>query len=492
MALQKLTLLHNNDMHGAFLPAEKDGVKTGGISLLSGLIKKTRKENDNVVYANAGDMFRGSVIDSEYKGISTINLMNYLSPDVVTVGNHEVDYGIAHLLFLEKCAKFPIINANLYIKSNFARLFRPYEILNVNGLHIMFIGVLTDEVLASTRSEEVIGSFIDIWEVAREIGVIIDNYKTVRIDLTVLLTHIGIEEDRKLAALLDERWGVDLIIGGHSHTLLTEPEIVNGIPIVQTGMGTDHLGRFDLTIDDEAHEVVHWRWQCLDVNETVTDPDETMEELLENYKSETDAKYQRVVANFERKLTHPNRYQETELGNLFADLLQVDSSFEIMLIASGAIRKKEMGPILTYQDLTECLPYDDPVCMFNVTGKQFRHMMKYMLRDEALKDDAHSEFYQVSKGVRMVYDQATHEFEEFSLNGEEIRDEQMIRIAMTEGYHFGGFSEFFDLPVEEVLKNGKPRTVITSQMAIFLELLGSMKTVDSRIEGRIVIKNRIR
>ena len=63
-------------------------------------------------------MFRGSVIDSEYKGLSTIELMNYLAPDVVSLGNHEVDYGIAHLLFLEKCAKFPIINADLYIKLN--------------------------------------------------------------------------------------------------------------------------------------------------------------------------------------------------------------------------------------------------------------------------------------------------------------------------------------------------------------------------------------
>ena len=80
-----------------------------------------------MIYLNAGDMFRGSIIDSEYLGLSTINMMNMLRPDVTAVGNHEVDYGIAHLLFLEKCAKFPIINANLFVTMNNARLFQPYH-----------------------------------------------------------------------------------------------------------------------------------------------------------------------------------------------------------------------------------------------------------------------------------------------------------------------------------------------------------------------------
>lgn len=60
-------------------------------------------------------MFRGSVIDSEYQGLSTVEIVNMLSPDVVTIGNHETDYGLSHLLFIEKCANFPIINANLHI-----------------------------------------------------------------------------------------------------------------------------------------------------------------------------------------------------------------------------------------------------------------------------------------------------------------------------------------------------------------------------------------
>ena len=97
MSRKKLTLLHSNDLHGDFLPHEEDGVRIGGISRLSGYVKKVRAEEEGVVYINAGDMFRGSVIDSEYLGLSTIDLMNLLSPDVSTVGNHELDYGLSHL-----------------------------------------------------------------------------------------------------------------------------------------------------------------------------------------------------------------------------------------------------------------------------------------------------------------------------------------------------------------------------------------------------------
>ncbi len=487
MATEKLVLLHSNDMHGDFLTEEKNGYNEGGVPLLSGFIKQTRNEEKNVLYAIAGDMFRGSVIDSEYRGFSTIELMNFLAPDIVTLGNHEVDYGLAHLLFLERCAKFPIVNANMYIKTNHTRLFNPYKILDVNGIRVMFIGVITEEVLASTKSEEIIGSFIDVWEAARQIGVIVDNYKTTRVDLTVLLTHIGFDKDQELAKLLDPNWGIDLIIGGHTHTLLEEPCIVNGIPIVQVGVGTDQIGRFDIDIDTDEHRMTGYSWKCIPITSEHCQSDPVLEEVLKNYKNRTDRKYSKIVTNFKRKLTHPSRYQETELGNLFADLLQVDSSFEVMLYASGSIRLKEMGPIVQFQELKECVPYNAPVYMLEVTGAQFRKMMKFMLRDEALEEGAHSEFYQVSKGMKMVYDQKSHEFEEFSLNGEEIVDDRIIRIAVQD-YHFKNFTEFFSVPVEEVLANKKARMVITDDFSIFEELLSSMNNVDSKVEGRIVIK----
>ena len=124
---KKLTLLHSNDMHGDFMAEKVDERLMGGVSMLAGYVDQVRKNQPNTLYCIAGDMLRGSVIDSEYKGFSTIEIMNALAPDVATVGNHEIDYGIAHLLFLEKCAQFPIINANLYIKSSHTHLERKVD-----------------------------------------------------------------------------------------------------------------------------------------------------------------------------------------------------------------------------------------------------------------------------------------------------------------------------------------------------------------------------
>ena len=483
--IRKLTLLHSNDMHGAFLPKETGGKKTGGIACLSGYLKKARSGGGNVLYANAGDFFRGSVIDSEYKGLSTIELINLLSPDIVTIGNHEVDYGLAHLLFLEKCAKFPIVNANLYVKSNHARLFEPYRIINIGGMTIMFIGVITEEVLSTTRSEPLIGSFVDVWDAATQVGSIIDNYKTTDVDLTVLLTHIGYDSDRKLAEILDPNWGVDLIIGAHSHTLLKKAKVVNGIPVVQAGSGTDHIGRFEIEIYTKAHRMVSWEWQVDDIAEDTVDSDPVMESLLDVYRGETDEKYSRIVTVLNRQLTHPARNAESELGNLFADLMQQDSSFDIMLFGAGSIRKKTLGPIVTFKDLTEALPFQNAVYMLTVTGSQFRRMCRHYLRQCVLTHGS-SEFYDVSKGVRLTYDVRKDELTECSYNGKEVKDDDRLKIAL-QSYHLNSFGEFFSVPLEEVEKNGKARMVVTSDLSIYDEYLSTSVNLDAAVEGRVTI-----
>ena len=84
--LKELTILHSNDMHGDFLAEQIDEKLVGGVSLLSGYVNMVRRQEKNVLYAIARDMFRGSVIDSEYKGVSTIGIMNILGPDVATIG----------------------------------------------------------------------------------------------------------------------------------------------------------------------------------------------------------------------------------------------------------------------------------------------------------------------------------------------------------------------------------------------------------------------
>jgi 5'-nucleotidase len=334
---KKFTILHSNDMHGDFLAEAggEEGHLIGGVSLLSGYINKVRQEEKNVLFVISGDMVQGSLIDKEYRGISTIEIMNYLAPDVVTLGNHELDYGLPHLLFLEKMANFPIVNANLYITKYNKRLMNPYVILNVDGFDIMFIGIVTQEVLKSLKRDGSISTFISLEDAAREVGKICDAYKNDDIDLTILLTHIGFEEDKKLAAMLNPEWGVDMIIGGHSHTILEQPAKVNDILIAQAGVGTDQIGRFDVVVDDDTNSIVEWQWQLLPVDNNLAGPDPEIEKLIATFQQEVDRKYNRLIGGVARKLTHPHREQETDLGNLIADIVAQLDKFDVVLIGSG-------------------------------------------------------------------------------------------------------------------------------------------------------------
>lgn len=484
--IKKLTLLHSNDMHGDFLAEEVDVNLVGGVSMLSGYVNKVRREEKNTIYCIAGDMFRGSVIDSEFRGISTIEIMNMLAPDVVTIGNHETDYGIAHLLFIEKCAKFPIINANLHITTNNARLFKPHHIIEVDGMKILFIGILTDSVLDQTKSEQLIGSFVDIHEAAQEVARICNTYNALDIDCTVLLTHIGFAEDKRLAAMLDPALGVDIIVGGHSHTFIDKPAVVNDILVVQAGTGTDQIGRFDLEIDTDRNCIHSFRWQSIPITEANCPKGLAMEDVLNHYKVVTDNKYSRMVTRLKRRLSHPSRYRETELGNLFADILQESLRLDVMLLGSGSVRGTELGPIVLLSDLTECFPYDDTIHLLRITGAQLKEMIRFMLRDEVWAG-SHCEFYQFSQGMRVVYDRSSRSFKEFSLNGEPVADDRIYQVGL-QHYHFVNIESFFGIPLEEVSRNGAPKAIATSCFEIIDEYLSSQQNLDREVCGRLVVE----
>lgn len=482
--IRKLTILHNNDLHGDFLEEKIADIDVGGVSMLSGYINKVREEEENVIYAIAGDMFRGSVIDSEYKGISTIEIMNMLSPDVVTIGNHEIDYGISHLLFIEKCAQFPIINANLYIKTNGTRLFTPYKILEIDDMKVLFIGIVTEEVLTQAKADGLVGSFIDTYEAAAEVGRICNAYNSIDIDFTVLLTHIGIEEDKKLASILDPQWGVDLIIGGHSHTFMDEPLIINDIVIAQAGEGTDNIGRFDILVDTDENKIESFTWQFVPINENTAQKDAQLEEIINKYKDVTDRKYQRIITRLSRALTHPRRNTETSLGCLMADIFKNSLGIDIMLMGSGSIRGQKLGPIIEYRNLAEIFPYDDEIYMLKLTGAQLEKMFLHILRDDAFLGI--TEYYQLSEGFRLIYDKKQKKIKKISLGGRAIHPDDLYSIGLQK-FHYLNLEEFLNLNKSEVEKNFKPRMLATSSFDIVTEFLSSHNKHSCHFNQRITI-----
>lgn len=436
--LKKLTLLHSNDLHGDFLAERIDNKLVGGVSMLSGYINKVRAEEENVIYCIAGDMFRGSVIDAEYKGVSTIEIMNLLGPDVVTIGNHEVDYGLSHLLFIEKCANFPIINANFHIRTNNKRLFQPFYIAHIDGMKILFIGIITEDVLAQTKMDKVIGSFVDICEAAEEIGRICNTYNPIDIDFTIILTHIGFEEDKKLAAILDPAWGVDVIIGGHSHTFLEHPVKVNDILIVQAGTGTDQIGRFDIMVDTDLNAVDTYTWSTVPIDETHCPRDESL-------------------------------------------------GIDVMLMGSGAIRSYNLGPVVLYSDFTECFPYDEAVYMLPVTGEQLTRMIKRFLREEAFTGE-HTEFYQLSQGMHVVWSRSGQCFKELTFDGKPLGAQQIYKIGLCK-YHYSSLKPFLDITLEEVEANGRVRVLATSYRDVIEEYFMTHQHLKRELEGRLIIED---
>ncbi|GAX43386.1 putative 5'-nucleotidase [Tolypothrix sp. NIES-4075] len=484
---KKFTILHSNDMHGDFL-AEATGIVEGhvigGMSLLSGYINKVRQEEKNVLFVISGDMLQGSMIDTEYKGISTIEIMNYLAPDVVTLGNHELDYGLPHLLFLEKMANFPIVNANLYIKKYNRRLMNPYLILNVDGFDIMFIGIVTEEALRTLKRDSSIGTFVSLEDAALEVGKICNAYKNDDIDLTIILTHIGFEEDKKLAAMLNPEWGVDMIIGGHSHTFLEQPAQVNNILIAQAGVGTDQIGRFDIVVDDDTNSIVEWKWQLLPVDNNLAQPDPNIEKLIATFKEEVDRKYNRLVGRLARKLTHPKREQETELGNLIADILaQQDDMLDVIFVASGAIRGSELGPLVTLSDLKKVYPYDDILHKFTVSGVHLVKIFAHIMRPEN-RISGVSEYFQLNQGIKAVYNDALHRVESLTINGESIQEEHQYTICM-DGYRYQNSERNLGITHEEL---GISKVITTSCQDVLEEFFGHHQNINSQIEGRLLYK----
>jgi len=480
--LKKLVVLHSNDMHGDFLSKDKNDALVGGVSMLSGYVSKVREEEDSVLYCIAGDMLQGSLIDSEFKGISTMEIMNYIAPDIACIGNHEVDYGLPHLLFLEKYAKFPIISANIYLKNQNTRLLNPHKLIEIDGLKVLFIGILTEAILDSLKSDLFISAFIDIKDAALEVGKICDSYRTTDVDLTILLTHIGFENDCALAKLLDESWGVDLIIGGHSHTILDQPELINKILVTQAGVGTAQIGRFDLVIDKDTNSIAEYAWKLIPIQESTCPKDEVLESVINRYKNQIDEKYGRILTHFSRKLTHPTRIQETELGNLFADIAKNVLGLDLMMLGSGALRKPELGPVVTLADLYAIFPFSEAVHQLKLSGAQLKTAFEFILQPERMNSTC--EHYQVNQGTKIIYDHASRQVVEFLIDGKPIDPKQLYRVGI-QSFHFNNLEKFLGISLQEVLSQGKPLVLCSSLTNVIEEYFMTHNNLKSKVEGRL-------
>jgi 5'-nucleotidase len=484
MKTKKFTILHSNDMHGDFAAEMRSGETklVGGLALLSGYINKVRREEENVLYVIAGDMVQGSLIDSEYKGLSTMGLMNYLAPDVVSLGNHEFDYGLAHLLFLEKVANFPIVNANLYIKPYSKRLMRPYLILQKAGFDILFTGIITEKVMDSLKADPLVSSFVTLEEASQEVGKITNAYKNDDIDLTILLTHIGFDSDLELADMLKPEWGVDIIIGGHSHTILEKPAKRNGIIIVQAGVGTNQVGRLDVEVDDDTNSVVDYKWQLIPIDDKIAEPDRALSDYIDNYQKEVNQKYEAIICKLAVEHTHPKREIETSLGNLIADAFAENAECDVMFVASGSIRSEKLGPMVMMKDIITCFPYDDVLTRYTIAGAQLTNIFNHIMRIG--NRDGEGECYQVNSMVRAEYSDSDKRLISLKIDGKDVDPVGTYTICL-QSYHANNSQAYLGITRAE-LTAIKTKVVTTSSFEVLVEFLKNNQNIKRKVEGRLI------
>lgn len=487
--IKRITLLHSNDIHGKFTgKTDENGLVKGSLAQLSGYITKAKSENPRTVYCNAGDAFQGSLIDSDFQGLSTIEILNLIDIGALSLGNHELDYGISHMLFASRFADFPIVNANFLVKSNRRHLFKPYQVVSLDGIDIMFIGLITKDIIDQTKAEGLVGTYVTVEDAEQEIRrarARAIEQKGFNPELTVLLTHIGYDADIELARSLDPELGVDIIVGGHSHTYLDKPTVENGILIVQAGMENTHLGRFDIDFNTESRKIESWKWELIPVDEEHCPTDKFVRAMVNTYMLDIDEKYGRIITRLRRTLDNYGRGNATEVGQMFADAFADSLDVDVMFMASSSTRCYSLDLTVTLQDLREAYPYDGKIYKVKVTGEKLRRMVRHMLRDEVL-NDWEDVFYQTSRDLHIVYDRDTGDLS-LEFRGKPVRDDQIISIGLQEFYYVN--SEIgFGMTPEEVSELGGAKVISVDAFETLKDYMSEHSGLGGRVDNRLIIR----
>jgi 5'-nucleotidase len=347
----------------------------------------------------------------------------------------------------------------------------------------MFTGIITEKVMDSIKRDELIGSFVTLEDAGREVGKITNAYKNDDIDLTILLTHIGFETDIELAGLLRPEWGVDLIIGGHSHTILEKPHEKNGILITQAGVGTDQIGRFDITVDDDTNSIIDYSWELIPINDDLAEPDINLQEYINSFKKVVDRKYNTIISKLAQKLIHPKREEETTLGNLIADSFADTAQCHVMMVGSGSIRSKELGPVVTLNDLLSCFPYDDVLTRFEITGDKLKRIFSHVMRED--NRNSEGECYQVNNKVQAVYSDRYNDLVSLKINETPVSNNESYTLCL-QGYHVSNSDAYLNISNEELLHSGRSRVISTSAQEVLEEYLRNHQNITRKVEGRLV------
>lgn len=258
----KLVILHTNDVHSYIEPFAADHPKyanLGGASRRAAMIERIRQEEEHVLLVDAGDMFQGTPYYNFFGGKLEIKLMNHMGYEAGTIGNHEFDNGIEGLLDVLPEAQFPIVNTNYdFSDTPIAHLIKPFITLQkgpwkigILGIGVQLEGLVDPKMYGNTRYQHPLEVVQPTVNHLREVE---------KCDIVICLSHIGYtyENAKQISdlQLAEQTHGIDVIIGGHTHTFLKKPTRMrnaqgNEVLVSQTGCYGVNLGRIDLQIDQQ-------------------------------------------------------------------------------------------------------------------------------------------------------------------------------------------------------------------------------------------------
>ncbi len=474
-ATKHVTIGHTNDVHGNI---EEDGYnKKFGYAKMATLINQWRAENENFLLLDAGDTFQGSIFVNQFEGESVLPILNHLNYDVMAAGNHEFDFGYEQLLELRDQLDYPMISANVF-KPDGTELLVPVHYQEVAGKKYAFVGFVAEETPVLTHPDNVEGlTFKSPVTVAQEIIPKLQE----QADNVVVVSHVGLSVDREIAENVD---GIDLIVGGHSHTPVETPERVNGTYIVQDWEYGKSLGRADLYYYND--ELVGFTGGLKKYDASV-EADPEVKEMVDEITEQVDEKMKEGITTTDELLVGDRseiRSQETNLGNLITDvMLEKTQSIEgheadLALTNSGGIRDEIKSGEVTKLDLYNVLPFGNTLTTMDVTGSE----IKAALENGVSKiTEGAGRFPQMS-GMSFTYDVTKPVGERVGevMVGDEPLDESKTYKLATNSFLAAGGDGYGMFKDNEAFNTGYTTYDIVE------EYLKEQETINSEVEERIV------
>jgi len=390
----RVTLLQVNDVY-EFTPVDQ-GTR-GGIGRVLTLRKSIQKENPNTLFLLAGDTISPSVESITYKGSQMIEAWNLAGLDYATFGNHEFDFGPDVLKERIKESKFGWIAANVIEKST-GKIFAGAEsfvIREFSGVKIGIFGLVLPETKITSRP----GPDVEFLNPCDTAKTVVPQIHERGAKVVVALTHLSMREDKEVARCAN----VDLIMGGHEHTLLESS--AGGAPIFKMTADARELGQIDLNISKTTGELASIDWKVIPVTSQTTE---------DSVFSSIYRKYAHLLAELDRPVgqtslaldgrSAENRTQETNLGDFVADSFRKATASDVALVNGGSIRVDEIIPAgrLKMRDVLSILPFKNKLVKIEVTGALLRETLEHGVSLVA-KNAQPGGFPQVS-GIQFSYD----------------------------------------------------------------------------------------